>query len=348
MSSSPQSLPQHVTVHLTGGPFRRLFGWAGWIGLAICTALLISQRLALSEYFDTSEGITEKFHSGAQTGTDKIAIIRVQGAILSGEGFVKKQIDRVRDDDRVKAIIVRVDSPGGTITASDYLYHHLTKLRAEKKVPMIVSMGGMAASGGYYISMAVGDQPESIFAEPTTTTGSIGVIVPHYDVSGLLEQFNVQEDSIVSHPRKQLLSMTRTMSAEDREILQSYVNEAFDRFKDIVRTGRPAFQEDAGELDQLATGEIFTANQALKHGLVDKIGFIEDAVERAQTLAGLDKGRVRVVQYERPATLFELPWLAQSQAQNTTLATLFELQAPQAYYLATTMPPLLSTRPQSP
>jgi protease-4 len=194
--------------------------------------------------------------------------------------------------------------------------------------------------------MAVGDQEKSIYAEPTTTTGSIGVIMPHYDLSKLLERFDVSNDSIVSHPRKQLMSMTQPMSDDDRAILQAYVNEAFARFKEIVTQGRPAFAADPAALDQLATGEIFTAPQAKRHGLVDEIGFIEDAIDRAMELADLDKDATRVVQYERPTSLLDFTVPMASTGGGLDLHTILELNTPQAYYLATTLPPLLSHRQQ--
>ncbi len=238
--------------------------------------------------------------------------------ILEGNGFVKQQIDRVRQDSDVKAVVLRVDSPGGTVTGSDYIYHHLQKLREERNIPLVVSMGSIAASGGYYASMAVGDQERSIFAEPTTTTGSIGVIVPHYDVSGLLAKYDVQDDSVVSHPRKQILSMTRPMSADDRQIIQQYVGDSFVRFKSIVKQGRPNLRRastgdelvDPTTGRDLATGEIFPAPKALQYGLIDEIGFIEDAIERAAQLAGLSSENVRVVEYQRPASLTNLIGLA--------------------------------------
>ena len=119
---------------------------------------MLSQWSARRDYFDVTQGIRERFHSGAEGGRDKVAVISVRGIILEGDGFVKRQIDRVRQDERVKAVVVRVDSPGGTVTGSDYIYHHLKKLREERNIPLVVSMGSIAASGGYYISMAVGDQ----------------------------------------------------------------------------------------------------------------------------------------------------------------------------------------------
>jgi signal peptide peptidase SppA len=136
-------------------------------------------------------------------------VLRVAGIIAEGDGYAKRQIDRIREDENVKAVVVRVDSPGGTVTGSDYLYHHLTRLRKEKGVPLVVSMGSIAASGGYYVSMAVGDQEKSIFAEPSGATGSIGVIIPHYSLTGLMKRYEIENTSIASHPNKQMLSMTK-------------------------------------------------------------------------------------------------------------------------------------------
>jgi protease-4 len=341
---SPAPPPQRIVVHHTGGLLMKIALWLGWAGFFMCGLLLIGQMALFSDYFDTSGGITEKFHSGAEYASDKVAIIDVSGVIVDGEGFVKHQIDRVRDDDSVKAIVVRVDSPGGTVTGSDYIYHHLKKLRDKKKIPVVVSMGGMAASGGYYVSMAVGDEGKSIYAEPTTTTGSIGVIIPHYDISGLLANYDVKDDSIVSHPRKQMLSITRPINEEHREILQGYVNEAFERFSDIVKEGRPVFRKDPDALQQLATGEIFSATKAKKFGLIDEIGFIEDAIDRAIELAKLDKDDVRVIRYKAPASLLDLSSLAQSRSSGMDLSTLLDQTAPRAYYLCTSLPPLISNR----
>jgi protease IV len=333
-------------------PRRRLFAWIGWIGFLLCSLLLLREWSARRDYFDVTQGIHERFHSGAANGRDKVAVISVRGIILEGDGFVKQQIDRVRQDEHVKAVVVRVDSPGGTVTGSDYIYHHLQKLREERQIPLVVSMGSIAASGGYYISMAVGDQERSIFAEHTTTTGSIGVIVPHYDLSGLLARYDVRDDSVSSHPRKQILSMTRSMSEEDRTLVQAYVNESFQRFKAIVKGGRPQLrQANAGDtlLDavhgrDLATGEIFTAAQAREYGLIDEIGFIEDAIARATELAGLDATGVRVVHYQRPLSLGNLVGMAEAADAEFPLEALWELSAPRAYFLATTWPPLVTSR----
>ncbi|MBP87308.1 MAG: signal peptide peptidase SppA [Planctomycetaceae bacterium] len=335
--------PQTIVIQQGGGGgLLRLFALFGWVGFVCCALFALVQLMTFADYFDTSGGITEKHHSGSVLASDKVAIISVSGLIANGEGFVKHQIDRVREDDSVKAIVLRVDSPGGTVTASDYMFHHLTKLREEKKVPMVVSMGSMAASGGYYVAMAVGDQEKSIYAEPTTTTGSIGVILPHYDISGLMERFDVKDDSIASHPRKQMLAMTRPVPDEHRALIQEYIDESFGRFKDIVKKGRPKFREDAAALDELATGEIFSATKAKENGLIDEIGFIEEAIDRAIELANLDKDDTRVVRYLAPASFFEIPGLAMS-SRDSQLTTLMELSSPRAYYLATSLPPLVAS-----
>ncbi len=326
-------------------PGRSRFGlWMSrlsWMLMVFCLITLFGMMLGLQDYFDTSEGITEKYHSLNEMGSDKIAVISVTGAIMGGDGFVKKQINRVRDDDRVKGVVLRVNSPGGTVTGSDYIYHHLTKLREEREIPIVVSMGAMAASGGYYVAMAVGDQEESIYAEPTTTTGSIGVIIPHYDLTGLMERLDIKNDSIATHPRKQMLSMTRKSSPEDRAVLERYVNSSFERFKDIVKSGRPDFRDEPEKLDELATGEIFTAEQAKESGLIDEIGFIEEAIERVIDLAGIDEENVRVVTFKQPVSLTQAIGL--SQVQPVSLGVeLANLSVPRAYYLFTSLPLLMS------
>jgi protease-4 len=339
------SLPPRVEVVIRRSRFSLFAGWTGWL-LALGLAIgLLSLWTATKDYFDTTEGIAEKHFSGDEDADDKIAIISLDGVIMEGDGHVKRQIDRVREDENVKAIVLRIDSPGGTVTGSDYLFHHLRRLRDERKLPVVVSMGGMATSGGYYVAMAVGSVERTIFAEPTTTTGSIGVIVPHYDVSGLLAEPKIKDDSVATHPRKQMLSMTRPMSEEDRKLVESYIGDSFDRFKAIVREGRPAYQKDPQKLDELATGQIFTATQAKANGLVDEIGFVEEAIERAAELAKLPANLedVRVVEYERPFNLGSELGLSQSRSADP-LSAMLDLSAPRAYYLTSTLPHLAATR----
>jgi protease-4 len=341
---------QVILMQPTNAGIRRWMNWLGWALFFVTAIALLNVSTKYKSYFDTSFGISEKHFSGStESSADKVAILSVTGVIADGSGFVKSQIDRIRDDENVKAVVVRVVSPGGTITGSDYIYHHLTKLRDDRELPIVVSMGSMAASGGYYVAMAVGDQEKSIFAEPTTTTGSIGVIIPHYDISGLMERYAVVDDSLATHPRKKMLSMTRPMSDDDRGVLTEYLNTAFDRFKEVVRAGRPALRNDPDKLDELATGEVFAAQKAQRLGLVDELGFIEDAIDRAIELAKLDKDSTRVVKYAAPPTIVDVIGLSSvrsstsTQLPSSTVESILEFSIPQAYYLASTLPPLVST-----
>jgi protease-4 len=345
MSTIPNPMPPTVVVYTQSG-WSRFWSWVGWLGFFTVGMILLGQWAMLADYFDTTSGVEEKYVSGPKLSEDKLAVITVSGVILEGEGFVKHQIEKVKADKNVKAVVVRIDSPGGTVSGSDYIYHHLKQLREEKDVPLVVSMGGVAASGGYYVAMAVGDQPDSIFAEPTTTTGSIGVMIPHYDISGLLARLDIKDDSLATHERKLMLSMTRPMSPEDRKIVEGHIQDMFDRFKTVVKEGRPHFAQNPADLDKLATGEIFTAQRAVENKLVDKIGFLEDAIDRALELASLSKDKTRVVRYKRPLALFS-PWSMASEnrlaASRSDLATLLDLAAPRAWYLMAGWPAALST-----
>jgi protease-4 len=209
-------------------------------------------------------------------------------------------------------------------------------------------MGGIAASGGYYVSMAVGDKPDTIYAEPTCTTGSIGVMIPHYDITGLMKEFGVKDDSLATHPRKLMLSMTREMTPEERELAQQHITDMFDRFKSIVKEGRPQFAKNPEELDKLATGEIFTADKALANKLIDKIGFQEDAIDRALELASLNKDKTKIVRYKRPVSLSDSLLFSRSpQGSAATpfdLALLLDLSAPRAWFLCSGLPAIASSR----
>jgi protease-4 len=208
-------------------------------------------------------------------------------------------------------------------------------------------MGGIAASGGYYIAMANGGHDDVIFAEPATLTGSIGVIIPHFDLSKLVKKFDIEDDSITSGPLKEMLSPTkdRTPELEERErkILQSLVDEMFSRFKAIVQQGRPKLDDE--KLSAVTTGQIFTAEQAREAGLVDRIGFIEDAIDRAVELAGLTKDAARVVKYAKPKGLLDelLGGNAPGARQVTILEAVAEWTTPRAWYLCSWWPALITS-----
>jgi protease IV len=358
-STNPRS-----AVDLPSGPVHvildrgRGFGWGRrlpWILLVIAIIFAYSMYRNYRSYLQTDPRLEEKYVSHSPYATAKVAIIRIEGPIMHNDGFAKWQIDQVRRDPDVKAVVVRVDSPGGTVTGSDYLFHHLKQLRegagTGRPLPLVVSMGAIAASGGYYLSMAAGGVPDTIFAERTTWTGSIGVIIPHFNASDLLESWKIKDDSVVSGPLKAMASPTRKLSPElqerEQKVLQTLVNETFAQFKDVVREGRPNLFKDAEAVDKATTGQVFTAKQALDLGLVDKLGFLEDAVDRAIQLASLDPEKVRVINYTQPKGLIDSTLFgpsASASAPQLNLSAAFDLATPRAYFLYTWLPALLTNR----
>ncbi len=351
---TPEPFQQaYVTAQLAGPPLpapqKRRMGLfplflIGFLLLALGVSVLLNIVLVAGSVSSDFDRVRERHFSHNRSAANKIVIMAVEGVILDGEGFVRRQIEQARKDKNVKAIVLRIDSPGGSVSGSDLIYHRLAKLAEEKEIPMVVSMGGLAASGGYYVAMAVGPRPGTIYAEPTTWTGSIGVIIPHYDATELLKKVGVAQDSIASHRLKGMGSFTRPMTEEERKIFQGLVDEAFGRFKDVIKKGRPKFQESPAALDKLATGQAFTADQALGSGLVDKIGYLEDAVEQAVKLSGLASDDVHVVEYKREFSLAEIFLSSQSRNQGLDAAALLEMTVPRAYYLCTWLPPVFSGR----
>ena len=354
--------PTRVILEQGGGFFGRWSSRLGWLLFILALLYIAGMYGSYSSYVQSNPHIEEHLVSGEASAADKVAIITIDGVIMKGDGFAKWQIDQVRKDPSVKAVVVRVDSPGGTVTGSDDIYHQLVELANDPKRPMklVVSMGAIAASGGYYVSMAVGDTPDSIFAEPATWTGSIGVLIPHYDISELLDKWNIRDDTVASNPLKLILSPTRKVSPEiaiqEHKILQTLVDDTFHDFKEIVKKGRPKFQQNPKALDDLATGQVYTAKQALEGGLVDKLGYQEEAVKRAIELNAdkfSDRNNVRVVKYTLPQGLLSTLTGSSGSAPDSRpavggmdLAALLDLTAPRAYYLCSWLPALVTQRQQ--
>ena len=303
--------------------------------------------LSVSGGLDTDHRIQEKFVSHSASAQDKVAVLPIEGIILESEdGFIRRAIDHAASDESVKAVVLRIDSPGGSVSGSDYIYYHLRKLVEKRSIPIVVSMGSIAASGGYYVAMAAGETPDVLFAEPTSFTGSIGVIIPHYNLAELMDKVGAKEDSIASHPLKKMGSVTRPMTDEERKIFESLVSDSFGRFKGIVRSGRSKFQKAPELLDKLATGQVYSADQAKQNGLIDRIGFLEDAVDRAIELAGLKKDRVKVIRYKPETTLASILMGGEAHAAAAVdLKTLLDMTTPRAYYLFTWLPGLDVARP---
>ncbi|MCS5617771.1 MAG: signal peptide peptidase SppA [Pirellulales bacterium] len=314
-----------------------------WLVAGLSFLWALGSAAAFSQYFQTDARVLEQYHSLSRSAADKVAIVTIRGAIMGGDGFARHQLDTIADDEAVKAVVLRIDSPGGTVSGSDELHHVVGDLIADRELPVVVSMGGLTASGGYYVAMANGGRDDCIFAEPTTLTGSIGVIIPFFDLSAALERIDVRDDSIASGPLKEMLSPTKERPPEladkERKVLQSLVDGMFARFKAIVKEGRPKLDDEA--IEAVATGQIFTAEQAKEAGLVDRIGFLEDAIDRAVELAGLDKETARVVKYARPKGLLDEVLGGQSAGARVSLERLAELATPRAWYVCSWWPVLV-------
>ena len=240
------------------------------------------------------------------TSGPKILLLDIEGMIseaAEARGFltpqgestvsrVREQLDRAREDSGVRALLIRINSPGGTATASDVVYRELLDFKRERGIPVVAQLMGLATSGGYYVAMA----SDRIFAHPTTVTGSIGVRFSGVNVSGLMDKLGIEDQTITAGEFKDAGSPLRAMAAEERAQIQSILDDLHDRFKAVVAAGRSAL--DAERIQILADGRIFSAVQAQANGLVDEVGYLQDAVAEIERRAGLESSRV--VTYHRP------------------------------------------------
>lgn len=226
---------------------------------------------------------------------EKVAIVRIEGPIIDS----KNPVDEIKayvKDSSIKAIILRVDSPGGAVAPSQEIYEEVKKAALKKKV--IVSMGSVAASGGYYISSPA----NRIIANPGTLTGSIGVIMEIPNIEGLMNKIGVKTEVIKSGRHKDIASVFRKMGKEERLILQGVLDDVHEQFIKAVSEGRNMHFDDVKEL---ADGRIFTGKQALTAGLVDELGNLEDAINVAAKLAGI-KGEPEVVSKKERFSIIDI------------------------------------------
>lgn len=205
----------------------------------------------------------------------RIALIPVQGMIddTSARDF-NAILDKVEADSQIVGIILEIDTPGGTVTASDQMHHRLSQFKANRGIPVVVAMGGLATSGGYYISAGA----DQIFAQPTTWTGNIGVMMPRYNLSGLAEKIGLEDDTLHSTDAdfKTAGSMLRDLNPQERIYLQGLLDDASGQFKSVVISGRGS--KLARPASEIFSGKVFTATQAKGLGLIDSIGYTDDAV----------------------------------------------------------------------
>jgi protease-4 len=226
---------------------------------------------------------------------EKVALIDVTGVIIDSSGVVK-ELKKHAKDSSIKAIVIRVDSPGGAVAPSQEIYKQILKVKQKKKV--VVSMGSVAASGGYYIAAPA----DKIVANAGTLTGSIGVIMEIPNVKGLMEKIGIEAQVIKSGKHKDIASVFKSLRPEEKEILQSVLDDVHDQFIRAVSDGRGMEFEDA---KKISDGRIFTGRMAKDIGLVDELGSLEDAIALAGQLAGI-KGEPEVVRKEEKFSLIEM------------------------------------------
>ena len=228
---------------------------------------------------------------------DRIALIRVEGVILDSQTTIG-ELKRFSENPSVKAIVIRIDSPGGGVVPSQEIYNAVKRVRSKHNKAVIASMGSVAASGGYYIAAAT----DRIVANPGTLTGSIGVIMETANVEGLLQKIGVEGVVIKSGKYKDVGSPLRKMSADERGLLQGVMDDVHKQFIEAVSEGRSLELRAA---QSLADGRIFTGRQAKEAKLVDELGDLEDAIQLAAEVVGIE-GEPKVIEPRRRFSLREV------------------------------------------
>lgn len=356
-------------------PAKKFRAWL-WLLLAfsvMCNLLFcligmawIGSRSRSAEF----QPLQERFYAGNEHASAKIAIVRIENIIAEPTlVYPMKQIEQASENRDVKAVVVRIDSPGGTITASEALHQRLTELRegtARKwkpsgPKPLVASFGGLAASGGYYIAMPA--QP--IFAERTTLTGSIGVYAALPNIAKFAERNGIELDLIKAGDIKASGSLFHTLTPQERQPWQDMVNAAYERFLQVVAEGRgippekwrseKLFEKEIFEYDAKgnrvvdpqgqpkkvkyarvrADGGTFTAAEAKQYGLIDEIGDLFAAVDAAAGKAGLTD--YQVIVYERPLNALDLLFGMQANSPTPALpdwSKLSQAAYPRLWYLA--------------
>ncbi len=215
--------------------------------------------------------------------SSKVAVLELDGPITSGSAspfgtvgynhdFFIGQLEAIKNDPNVKGILFVVNTPGGAVFESAEIHRKLTEIKAEKNIPIYVTMQALAASGGYYVSA----NADKIFATEETWTGSIGVIMQSFNLSGFFKKYGIAVNTITSGENKDMASAYREWTDQDRELIQGLVDDAYEKFVKIVADGR---NMDINTAKKLADGRIYTAKQALENNLIDQIGYKEEALE---------------------------------------------------------------------
>ena len=243
---------------------------------------------------------------------DRVAIIDVSGMILNAPkpgllqagdnpvGLLHEKLEMARLDKRVRAVILRLNTPGGTVTASDAMYRQIERFKTRTGKPVVALMMDVTASGGYYLACAA----DKIVAYPTTVTGSIGVILQTFSLKPALNRLGIQTTALTSGPNKDAGSPFSVLMPDQQAVLQSLVDDFYGRFREVVRQNRPLIAAD--QFDELTDGRVLSGDRAVKVGMVDQVGDLYDAFRRAKKLAGLSSADL--VLYHRPLQFVASPY----------------------------------------
>jgi len=230
-------------------------------------------------------------------GENRVLLIPVDGLISSipGKGmwgrgspsmlaYITEQLDAARKDKRIKAVVLKIDSPGGVVSSCDAIHEELTRYKRDMKIPIVAQQMSMATSGGYYLSTVA----DMILAQPTTVTGSIGVIMLKLNAQGLLSKIGVADDSVFSGESKDILSVFKQMNPAERTLLQGILDTMHKKFIEVTLQARKQVKDPATTFD----GRVFIGQQAVERNLVDKLAYLPDAFEEAKKLAGLTEATI--------------------------------------------------------
>jgi len=260
--------------------------------------------------------------SGISLSNDKIAVISIQGVLTSATDTIE-QFKKYEENEEVKALVLRIDSPGGTVVAAQEIYTEIKKLRETKIV--LTSMGNVAASGGYYIAAAT----QEIIANPGTLTGSIGVISEYPNFEELMKKVGVKSEVLKGGRYKDLGNPTREMTVEERQLLQDLIDNIHMQFIRDVALGRGRTVE---EIEPLADGRVFTGEQAQENGLVDRLGNFQDALDRAAELAGIEGKPVIIYPEKKRKKIWEYVVQGLAEVMGSVLRSTFEQMGPMSFY----------------
>ena len=273
-----------------------------WGGMALLALLMNGCATFNVSLFQPITALQETVIEGE--GKAKLLLLDISGVIAEkGRGGrlqekpsmvaeVKEALQKAEKDEDIAGVIVRINSPGGTVTASDIIHHELLAFKERRKVPVYACIMGIGTSGGYYVATAA----DEISALPTAVTGSIGVLLLRFEVEGLLGKIGVNERTVKSGDKKDMLSPFRPATREEEKIIQEVIDRLHGRFVDVVHA-RPGNKLERKDVATLADGRIYTAEQALQAKLIDRVGYLEDVVAAMKKAAGVETARV--VSYTR-------------------------------------------------